>query len=245
MSKIKQVSALIGAGAMLVSLFGCGSAGVGGGDPINKKATALGESGCGPVYETLFGYDGPAADGKDFLFGPSCSPVTYTSPDTSYTNDDGTYSCPNQLIADFVGTSDNYYPIQFLASWDGPGLTESDCSLAEVTLGAYGLKTTTSTWELLGTRIYTGTWVTGQISFCDFEVTGGSGITPLPAGQTTYSRVRTAAEAVGFIFKEKVTTGVLSGGPCAPVGAAAADASAEKAAAERRGPGLAPTQTGE
>ncbi|MCX4240863.1 hypothetical protein [Paraliomyxa miuraensis] len=136
-----------------------------------------------------------------------------TSPDGSY----NPANCPHQYITEVTGTYAK--PLSFYWSWEGASLTQENCSLAHANLSAYGAFFNwignNTVWTKLGTSSMHGKWVSGPLfSYCGWEYDEGSG--PLPSlGNHAYYKVRTAAQATGFIIKQRVEGGVTHGpGPC-------------------------------
>jgi hypothetical protein len=135
-----------------------------------------------------------------------------TSPNTSY----DAPGCPHQYITEVTGTYGK--PLSFYWDWQGASLTQTNCELAHANLSAYGATLSFPaglTWSKIGTSSMHGTWVTTPwFSYCGWAYDPGSG--PLPAlGNHYYTKVRTAVQATGFIFKQQVEGGVTHGnGPC-------------------------------
>ena len=147
---------------------------------------------------------------------PSCS-IAYdgsTSPDTSYDPAD----CPHQYITQVTGTYGR--PLGFYWSWHGANLDSTTCNLAHASLSAYGA--TFSSWPLLvhwtkiGQTEVHGQWnATPWFNYCSWEYDDGYGPIPSLGANHHYFEVRTAAQATGFIFKQRVEGGVYHGpGPC-------------------------------
>lgn len=136
-----------------------------------------------------------------------------TSPNTSY----DPVGCPHQYVTQVNGTSGE--ALSFYWSWEGANLDQSNCSLAHASLSAYGAYISwpwTTNWVKLGTSSVHGVWVDGPLfDFCSWQYDAGSGPLPSLGAGHGYYKVRTAAQATGFIFKQKVEGGVVHGpGPC-------------------------------
>lgn len=135
------------------------------------------------------------------------------SPNTSY----DPVGCPHQYVTEVTGTYNK--PLSFYWDWHGGTLDQTTCGMAHANLSAYGAFynwfTGTTSWTKIGTSSVHGQWVSGPwFSYCSWQYDQGSG--PLPSlGNHLYYKVRTAAQATGFVFKQRVEGGVTHGnGPC-------------------------------
>jgi hypothetical protein len=136
-----------------------------------------------------------------------------TSPNTSY----DTAACPHQYVTEVTGTSGE--PLSFYWQWHGANLDQTLCGTAHASLSTYGAYITlwpfAVSWVKLGTTSVHGVWYdTAWFDYCGWEYDAGKG--PIPSlGNHIYFKVRTAAQATGFIFKQPVEGGVMHGnGPC-------------------------------
>lgn len=136
-----------------------------------------------------------------------------TSPNASY----DTAGCPHQYVTEVTGTYGE--PLSFYWDWHGAPLDETLCGLAHASLTAYGAHLSLNPlglqWVKLGSTSVHGVWYDGGLfDYCGWEYDAGKG--PLPSlGNHNYLKVRTAAQATGFIFKQPVEGGVWHGtGPC-------------------------------
>jgi hypothetical protein len=136
-----------------------------------------------------------------------------TSPNSSY----DTAGCPHQYVTEITGTSGE--PMSAYWEWHGGGLTADNCDLAHASLTFYGATWnwfTGTTWTKLGSTSVHGVWIDGPLfDFCSWQYDAGKGPLPsLPNGHS-YFKVRTAAQATGFILKVPVEGGIWHGdGPC-------------------------------
>lgn len=136
-----------------------------------------------------------------------------TSPNSSY----DTAACPHQYVTEVTGTTGE--AMSSFWEWHGGGLTSSNCSLAHANLTFYGATwnwITGTTWTKIGGTAVHGVWIDGPLfDYCSFQYDTGKGAIPSLAAGHSYYKVRTAAQATGFVLKVPVEGGVWHGdGPC-------------------------------
>lgn len=136
-----------------------------------------------------------------------------TSPNASY----DTAVCPHQYVTEVTGTSGVGASAYW--EWHGGNLTADNCNLAHASLTFYGATWnwfTGTTWTKLGSTSVHGVWHNGPLfSYCGWSYDDGKGPLPSLPANHTYYKVRTAAQATGFILKVPVEGGIWHGnGPC-------------------------------
>lgn len=136
-----------------------------------------------------------------------------TSPNSSY----DTAVCPHQYVTEVTGTAGT--AMSSFWDWHGGGLNASNCELAHANLNFYGATwnwITGTTWTKIGGTAVHGVWVDGPLfDYCSWQYDAGKGAIPSLAAGHNYYKIRTAAQATGFILKVPVEGGVWHGnGPC-------------------------------
>jgi hypothetical protein len=136
-----------------------------------------------------------------------------TSPNGSY----DTAVCPHQYVTEVTGTSGE--ELSAFWGWHGGGLNATNCELAHANLTFYGATWnffTGTSWTKIGGTAVHGVWIDGPLfDYCSWQYDAGKGPIPSLAAGHHYYKVRTAAQATGFILKVPVEGGVWHGdGPC-------------------------------